>query len=87
MLLRAAIGPPAKVEGTLGVSGTVVDSDGRPVEGAEMTVFIEAGGTQRRKALTTDAGGRFHLPESIDQRNAIQGDRQSGTIRDCRFGC
>jgi hypothetical protein len=74
LLLRAPIGPNvAKNEG-LGVSGTVVDRDVRPVEGVEVTVFIDEADEalrisgkpqmrQRSQPLTTDSAGRFHLPE------------------------
>ena len=71
LLLRAPIGPsPTKVVEAI-MSGTVVDNDGRPVEGAQVTILIESDGavgpgggrsmTQRRQSLTTDRLGRFHL--------------------------
>ena len=71
LLLRAPLGGAPKENG-FSVSGTVVDREGGPVEGVEVTMFIEADGaagpgggrsmSQRQQVLTTDAGGRFHLP-------------------------
>src|SRR5690606_32274299 len=42
-----------------GVAGTVVDADGRPVQGARVAC---AGSTEREVATETDSDGRYELP-------------------------
>jgi len=71
LLLRAPIGGRPKTGESAGLNGTVVDDEGRPVDGAEVTVSIEVDGparpdgmwltTNRQQVLTTDARGAFRL--------------------------
>jgi hypothetical protein len=69
----------AAVPGTgIEVSGTVVDSLGKPVAGASVTVTVETGTTpgdqpgstlvtHERSALTTDANGRYDMTFSSEK--------------------
>ena len=90
LLLRALIAPSPSTTLAPGASGSVVDGDGRPVEGAQVTVFIEVDGPigpgggrsmrQRRQLLTTDAGGQFRLPEPIAKGTRYRAIVNPGTF-------
>jgi hypothetical protein len=52
----------AGCDGTLGIDGRVVKSDGQPVPGAAVVVTVnDAKPTGPDLAATTDAEGRFHV--------------------------
>jgi RNA polymerase sigma factor (sigma-70 family) len=42
-----------------GVSGTVLEAGGRPIEGVEVNLMVETGNKQKRETLTTDARGVY----------------------------
>ncbi len=82
LLLRADVGKrpsPGKV-GTTGVSGTVVDSEGRPVEGVEVNLLVETDRSQKRETLTTDASGVFR-----DAHPIVQGTRYRAIVQPGRY--
>jgi RNA polymerase sigma factor (sigma-70 family) len=67
LLLRAAVGTsdiPAASSGA-GIHGTVVDTEGRPVDGVQVNLVIEARGTQRREPRTTDSQGVYRDPGPV----------------------
>jgi RNA polymerase sigma factor (sigma-70 family) len=75
LLIRAPIGGRPASAASVQMSGQVVDEEGRPVEGAEVTVSIEADGhagpcgslsiNTREQMLATDASGMFRLNEPV----------------------
>ncbi len=84
LLLRADVGkrPGPATTGTAGVSGTVVDADGRPVEGVEVNLLVETDRSQKRETLTTDARGVYRDCASDRAGDPVPGDRAAGPIRD-----
>jgi RNA polymerase sigma factor (sigma-70 family) len=65
LLLRAATRPVPKTAEATGIRGTVVDEGGRPVEGAEVNLTIEADRLQNHEVLHTDARGAYHAPVPV----------------------
>ena len=86
LLLRAGVGSEAEPArtGTPGVSGTVVDTEGRPVEGVEVNLLVETDRSQKRETLTTDARGVYPRCRTRREGDAVPGDREPGPIRDRR---
>ncbi len=80
LLLRANVGkrpgPTATVSATL--SGTVVDADGRPVEGVEVNLVIQTANTQMRRTMTTNAQGVYRDAHPIEKGTKYRGIASPG---------
>jgi RNA polymerase sigma factor (sigma-70 family) len=61
LLLRAGTTtrPSGANPTAVGIRGRVIDENGRPVEGAGITLAIEANDTLRQESLTTDSAGDY----------------------------
>ncbi len=62
------------------MSGTVVDAEGRPVEGVEVNLLVETDRSQKRETLTTDARGVYR-----DAHPIVQGTRYRAIVQPGRY--